>query len=1179
MRKNHLLAYLFTIFLAYENVSGQTLSTQNITTDLPQVIPPSPTAASLMKFEEVPVSYYTGVPDISIPLIHVPTSSKDISVNISLKYHTSSVAADEISSDVGLGWNLFAGGTVSRTVKGHPDEELILAGSDTPGKVGIYQTSTANHINNYYYFSKNLLNDYKTYYKPNLSVNDQQIGNEFIWTANRTSKYDTEQDLWQFNFFGKTGRFYIKKNDLGVLEVVPLDHYTVKIINQYNTSTYKPTGFTIFDDKGYKYVFDIIEISSNTGGIRNFYYDSSGLLSPVDNVYEDKEFNSSFQLSKVISPNNIVLVEYEYNDNEIKEGFTKVTHRLSQFNNTLETPSYMYQNYNQCGDFPPVESFNRSSTTVKVKKIKSINITGIGRVKFEYLQNREDSNLMLPETASSIKSVALYDWNNSFIKKYNFYQVYRTVTNKRMFLNKVEEIGRENQIVGKYQLSYENNDLAGKVVGKDSWGYFNTIDQCDSNSPESRRKVSPDFSTTDLLQQIKYPTGGSIVFDFESNQYSYAGNTLITDFSENKSYTALSPENLYFNQNSPNSILLPISSSNRKVSFYPSITLTPGNNTRKFFLEVNVGAGWQIVSNNLACLTSNPNCCITVMLEKDKIYRVGWSNLDPSYNGTDILGIHYFTEDSVVRNFLYGGGNRIRRIGYFDKEVPADYYQRLHIGLDVPSKEKKYSYTAENTTFSSGALVDPKPLFRYNENLNANFIFVPYGGPAFCPDGSGNLYSNSYDVITTENNMPLFKTQGSAVGYKYVTVEEGTDKGKTAYEYTSPLDFPNPAYPQGPPFVQPRNFDYKRGNLIKQTVYDSSLRKLSETENEYNYVNYEEYTGIRFIKPIGIYNGTNGNYPQNFAIYQSSLTNGGTCMQCNNNYVSPKSFWGGMPLDINTPNFVPVPIFETYGWAKLTSAKTKNYLYENGSTSILEKNETFEYNNVNKQIAEHIATTEDGEVLKTKYFYHSGNSSYSQNRISEIEKIESYKNGELYDTKKINYGNSWAANVSYLPNQIQSSFGNAALETQVTFDQYDAKGNILQYSTKDGAPTAIIWGYNSTQPIAKITGATYAQINSSLALAIITASDLDAVNSSNEAALINALDAFRKDSSLSGYEITTYTYDPIIGITSTTPPSGLREIYLYDSANRLKEVKQQEKDSNGLLIYKTVKEFKYNYKP
>ncbi|MNY54568.1 hypothetical protein D3C86_1904580 [compost metagenome] len=53
-------------------------------------------------------------------------------------------------------------------------------------------------------------------------------------------------------------------------------------------------------------------------------------------------------------------------------------------------------------------------------------------------------------------------------------------------------------------------------------------------------------------------------------------------------------------------------------------------------------------------------------------------------------------------------------------------------------------------------------------------------------------------------------------------------------------------------------------------------------------------------------------------------------------------------------------------------------------------------------------------------------------------------------------------------------------------------------------------------------------------------------------------------------QVTTYTYDPLIGVRSITPSSGIREIYKYDSANRLENIR----DINGKLL----KEFKYNYK-
>ncbi|SIT12112.1 hypothetical protein SAMN05421786_1062 [Chryseobacterium ureilyticum] len=143
---------------------------------------------------------------------------------------------------------------------------------------------------------------------------------------------------------------------------------------------------------------------------------------------------------------------------------------------------------------------------------------------------------------------------------------------------------------------------------------------------------------------------------------------------------------------------------------------------------------------------------------------------------------------------------------------------------------------------------------------------------------------------------------------------------------------------------------------------------------------------------------------------------------------------------------------------------------------------------------------------------------------------------------------------------------------EITYDKYDDKGNLQQYTTKDGISTVIIWGYNQTKPIAKIENIKFSDIQPSLIDAIVNAANNDnqlgTVDS--DQALMNVLDNFRNDLSLSKYQITTYTYDPFIGVRSITPPSGIRELYLYDSANRLEKVV----DVDG----KVLKEMKYNYK-
>lgn len=206
-------------------------------------------------------------------------------------------------------------------------------------------------------------------------------------------------------------------------------------------------------------------------------------------------------------------------------------------------------------------------------------------------------------------------------------------------------------------------------------------------------------------------------------------------------------------------------------------------------------------------------------------------------------------------------------------------------------------------------------------------------------------------------------------------------------------------------------------------------------------------------------------------------------------------------------------------------------------------------------------------VLSTnQYAYEKNNQKLMDaNMVGIPLETETKKNGKSLGRKETRYDNP----ANLLPSSVLSYDFLGAPTTEVTYDQYDAKGNLLQYTTKAGIPVAIIWGYNQTQPIAKIEGATYAQVQN-LATALITASNAD-INAATEQTFITALDNFRKDPAMSGFQISTYTYNPLIGVTSITPPSGIREIYKYDSANRLQSVV----DVNG----KILKEYQYNYKP
>lgn len=86
------------------------------------VIPLPPNAAELFKYNSIPVSPMTGVPDISFPLYEVNTGK--IKLPVSLSYHASGIKVSQRATWVGLGWSLMPGANISRAVRGIEDEKV-----------------------------------------------------------------------------------------------------------------------------------------------------------------------------------------------------------------------------------------------------------------------------------------------------------------------------------------------------------------------------------------------------------------------------------------------------------------------------------------------------------------------------------------------------------------------------------------------------------------------------------------------------------------------------------------------------------------------------------------------------------------------------------------------------------------------------------------------------------------------------------------------------------------------------------------------------------------------------------------------------------------------------------------------------------------------------------------------
>lgn len=148
---------------------------------------------------------------------------------------------------------------------------------------------------------------------------------------------------------------------------------------------------------------------------------------------------------------------------------------------------------------------------------------------------------------------------------------------------------------------------------------------------------------------------------------------------------------------------------------------------------------------------------------------------------------------------------------------------------------------------------------------------------------------------------------------------------------------------------------------------------------------------------------------------------------------------------------------------------------------------------------------------------------------------------------------------------------------KLTYDKYDEKGNILQYHQSDNINTSFLWSYNGSMPIVKGDNVTYDILNTAVIAA--GATNLEtfwsgfnniATDAAQQTTWKNFNTALRSTTSLANARITTYTYTPLIGMTSQTDPNGITTYYEYDSFGRLKLVKDNDT--------KILKTYDYHYK-
>ena len=1125
IKKLYLAVAVFIFYNIFSQGNPQSLRS------LPEMIPPSPTVNSLMKFEEIPVSNYTGVPEISIPIVSLPTGLKDVGINIGLQYHIYNAKPEDKASEVGLGWSLSAGGTISRTVMGSPDEKIVSYSLASGVKIGIYldETTNAHAYKNYFH---TIIDD------PALATQTVNT-NKAIFEAYYKNRFDTQYDLYQYNFLNYTGRFVVKKIN-NQLKAVKLDKNNLKIQVIYNQSTYEPTAFKIVDDKGNNYIFDVVE-TSNLGTLSSSQdFESNSYTSSTGSAVS---FNSAFHLSKIQNSNGQNFALFKYAD-----PVSIVSSESVLFSNLFDVQnasSIAVQS--NISSLPRKTESNTSLVTTGIRKLIEIELPNQGKVGFEYELGREDTNYIGAQNSSQLaKLKTIWVLNNDlkYDHRYNLNYVYLEGSYKKLFLASVEKTFKNNSA---YQLEYKYTlDYYPGVGVTDKWGFYD----CEPKALECGTAQSSSC-TSALLKSITYPTKGRTEFNYETNTFTYAPQTL--DFDKNElnwdnicssiDFTKFGTEKKYAFTILRNGTNVRVLNNTGEINLYPwqvRVFRKEGSN------YIDVGGSGTAFQQPGA--TAPSEFQLINLAPGDYYFELTKHTLltTPSFNASFYTT---FREKNFNEyQYLFGGGIRIKNINYYNQGV-------------IPERTVSYDYMdINNPKKSSGGLVFPIPVMKYSETYKALLEY-----PVNLGQVGTHLFETDMIRSSSRNFVQNQKTKGGDVGYQYVTVSE-TNKGKTVYKYTSPADHPASTVPPVlPPFFAVPNNDFERGNLLNRKVYDNNNQPLTEDDFQYTFESFTENTGgtIRSLShsDVGeyLYGGKYNDYEGFVADYKGARA-----------YLTP-DVAGFLSYYSNT---------EMFGTAHLVQQKSTTY-FPNMSSNVITTDYVY---NQRDYLSKKAITSPDNSKEETTYKYAHEKANQLMidiNMISIPMEIETKKTTgsttKMIDKAEVIYPvNQFETEPLWglvLPLSVKSyNRENNTSFTEITYNRYDNRGNLQQYTTKDGIPTTIIWGYNQTQPIAKVVGATFRDIPQPLVTAIVNASDLDAANPSNEAALITALDDFRKDSSMAGYQISTYTYDPLIGVTSITPPSGIREVYLYDAANRLKEIRE------GSQTGKLLKEFRYNYK-
>lgn len=1090
-------------------------------------MPSLPSVSELNKFISNPVSFQSGLADISVPIYTLDVNGYKLPIGLS--YYSGGVKVDQRATEVGLSWSLNAGGTISRTTRGLPDEY-----KDNPntrpvggvaGALGWLHAATTNFIyqvdieaeenklktDRYYMFNQ---------FMPLFFKDEFQTHQDRYTTVSHKLKYDPEPDIFTFSFNGKSGSFVFDNQK--IIRQYPLSdlkiEYTLGNIYPDSPDYITITSFTIQDTDGSKYFFSAVGSTVTIqAGYSLIYNETSYHMNYGWNRYDgsDQEVGGeiyhredvSWHLTKIETPNNdVITLNYDLEKLELRP--VGGQYSIPPSMRTESNINFLMRN----GEISWTGVFN-SSRYILIKqsspRIRSIE-TNTSIIEFEKGAKRMDEG---PD-AYPISGISVYykvDVNTkTLVKKTALDYIYAVspsstsgdTDGSRLILKSIREIDVQNpgysikRSFG-YKLFEFNGNEANRLPRKkgfavDIWGNYNGADMNTSYVPTVY--IYPDLDTGNRRFRTDRLTG------YVGREFIFVQSDRTTngDFAD--------------------------------IGMLTSVTYSTGGYTK-----------YQYEPNDF--------------LDEGRTVKGGGLRIRSieNHDGTKSLTHTYTYHDAA--------GNTYGRI------YAKPFFAGFRSGIPVTVVDDEAFFKKNIYCFGTSQ----------GEISNVNGNHVGYKQVTEKTEGNGySVYKYSFPGAIGENNdRKSTINSGSCSIATDVYCDDIYHKPKVylvaiggSFSLKPQMQHLNPLSDNSFPYPPELNYNWNRGHLLEKELFDVTGSKIKS--ERYGYINYTRSYDAG--KPRYVYGLKMGKTP---------YIEEGHAVANRVEFIFYRMSKYAILTDI----------------IKLPAYREETSYFKNGEAPITTREDIF-YGTQHLNAVKKIYTNSDGSKEETELKYPNDFEIdadwapvMSSNWLIYLNVMK--RNNLPVEIVRYNY----KGNLRYFVNGSFTSFvlkrGNLIdevmsfetdyppIESTVTKSHFSGpnlrldsrfkKKNKYTYNAV-GKPTRIeenginifyIYGYKDQYPVAKIEGLGDDGIPP-------TYYNQDILNSGDnvEQQLILLRNQYKNNPEV---QIETYTYKPLVGMTSKTDARGDTEYYIYDGFGRLKSILDRNKN--------VVKDYQYNYRP